>query len=159
MKIYKKKLCAHTFGSITAGKDSSNSQRCNPFVPPVIFLSNGVVKGLGVSYGLQQGCMGSYAGTLVQSTYVLHIHPNTIQGYMGSYAGLNGGYLSSSTRRYLTTFYAKTQHVGPSGRTIFTSPLQDSTMATSIDNIYHIYLLDITHLKEVEEDLLFFGSA
>ena len=78
---------------------------------------------------------------------------------MGSYAGLNGGYLSSSTRRYLTTFYAKTQHVGPSGRTIFTSPLQDSTMATSIDNIYHIYLLDITHLKEVEEDLLFFGSA
>ena len=87
MKIYKKKLCAHTFGSITAGKDSSNSQRCNPFVPPVIFLSNGVVKGLGVSYGLHQGCMGSYAGTLVQSTYVLHIHPNTIQGNMGSYAG------------------------------------------------------------------------
>ena len=42
---------------------------------------------LGVSYGLQQGCMGSYAGTLVQSTYVLHIHPNTIQGNMGSYAG------------------------------------------------------------------------
>ena len=87
MKIYKKKLCAHTFGSITAGKDSSNSQRCNPFVPPVIFLSNGVVKGLGVSYSLQQGYMGSYAGTLVQSTYVLHIHPNTIQGNMGSYAG------------------------------------------------------------------------
>ena len=87
MKIYKKKLCAHTFGSITAGKDSSNSHRCNPFVPHVIFLSNGVVKGLGVSYGLQQGCMGSYAGTLVQSTYVLHIHPNTIQGNMGSYAG------------------------------------------------------------------------
>ena len=69
MKIYKKKLCAHTFGSITAGKDSSNSQRCNPFVPPVIFLSNGVVKGLGVSYGLQQGCMGSYAGTSVHSMY------------------------------------------------------------------------------------------
>ena len=92
----------------------------------------------------------------IGTEYVQHIHPNTIQGYMGSYAGLNGGYLSSSTRRYLTTFYAKTQHVGPSRRTIFTSPLQDSTMATSIDNIYHIYLLDITHLKEVEEDLLFF---
>ena len=74
----------------------------------------------------------------IGTEYVQHIHPNTIQGYMGSYAGLNGGYLSSSTRRYLTTFYAKTQHVGPSRRTIFTSPLQDSTMATSID---------ITHLK------------